>query len=249
MHLRLPFGAQQLRGVRLLSYLPGVPLYTVERTAVQRHRLAALLARLGLALRGFFHGAAAHDLAWDIKNASRLRALLAHIPDRDRRNTAEYFLDNFELNAQPLLPRMRAQVVHNDLNPHNVLVDPVAHDDIAGILDFGDMVHTALINDVAVGASYHMSGSGDPWDAVAQFVAAYHAISPLERHEVDLLFDLIATRFVLTVSITGWRAVRYPENSAYILKNNAGAWNGLAHLSTLSRDAAQQRLRTACNLE
>lgn len=248
-HLLLPFAENRTRGVRLLSYLPGVPLYTVERTATQRCQLAALLARLGLALRGFFHGAAGHDLAWDIKNASRLRALLAHIADAERRRTAQHFLDNFELHAQPLLPRLRAQVVHNDLNPHNVLVDPERHDCIAGILDFGDMVHTPLVNDVAVGASYHMNGAGDPWDAVAEFVASYHAVSPLEREEVDLLFDLIAARFVLTVTITGWRAQRYPENSAYILKNNAGAWNGLTYLRTLPRETAQARLRIACNME
>ncbi|WP_213778089.1 phosphotransferase [Caballeronia sp. dw_276] len=250
-HLRLAYGHHAERAVRLLSYLPGVPLYTVERTAAQRQQLGALLARLGLALRGFFHSAAGHDLAWDIKNASRLRALIAHIPDVSRRQMVEAFLDNFERHAQLVLPRLRAQVVHNDLNPHNVLVDPADHDRVAGILDFGDMVHTSLINDVAVGASYHMSGVGseDPWDCVAQFVAAYHAVSPLERVELDLLYDLIAARFVLTVSITGWRAARYPENSAYILKNNASAWSGLAHLSTLRRDEAQRRLRAACNME
>jgi Ser/Thr protein kinase RdoA (MazF antagonist) len=248
-HLRLPYEAGGLRAVRVLSYLPGVPLYTVERTAAQRQQLGALLAQLGLALRGFFHGAAGHDLAWDIKNASRLRTLISHIDDAARRQMVEHFLDNFEHHAQPVLPRLRAQVVHNDLNPHNVLVDPADHDRIAGILDFGDMVYTSLVNDVAVGASYHMNGPGDPWECVAQFVAAYHAVSPLERIEVDLLFDLIAARFVLTVCITGWRAARYPENSAYILKNNAGAWNGLAHLSTLPRDEAQRRLRAACNME
>jgi hypothetical protein len=54
---------------------------------------------------------------------------------------------------------------------------------------------------------------------------------------------------VVTVAITGWRAERYPQNSAYILKNNASAWKGLAHLSTTKRDIAQRRLRVACNME
>jgi hydroxylysine kinase len=248
-HLRLPFGEGRVRGVRLLSYLQGQPLYTVERTRAHREQMGALLAQLGLALRGFFHASAGHELAWDIKHTSRIKSLARHIPDAGRRAMAEHFLANFERHAEPLLPRLRAQVVHNDLNPHNVLVDTADHDRIAGILDFGDMVHSALVNDVAVGSSYQMGGPGDPWDGVAQFVAAYHAVSPLERAEVDLLYDLIAARFVLTVAITGWRAARYPENSAYILKNNAGAWNGLTHLSTLSRDEAQQRLRAACNME
>jgi hydroxylysine kinase len=248
-HLRLPFEQGRLRAVRLLSYLPGTPLNTVPRTPAHRAELGRHLARLGLALRDFTHCAAGHELAWDIQHASGIRPLIAHIPDPARRALAEHFLTSFEAHAKPVLPGLRAQIIHNDLNFYNVLVDPADQNRLVGILDFGDMVHSPLAVDVAVGASYHMNTSDDPWDAVAQFVGAYHVISPLTRTELDLLYDLIATRFVVTVSITGWRAERHPENSAYILKNNAMAWQGLAHLFTLRRDEAQQRLRAACNME
>lgn len=248
-HLRLPFEQGRLRAVRLLSYLPGTPLNTVEHTAAHRRELGTHLAKLGLALRDFSHHAAGHELAWDIQHASGISPLIAHIPDADRRRLAEQFLISFETNAKPVLPKLRAQVIHNDLNFYNVLVDPNEHDRLVGILDFGDMVFSPLVVDVAVGASYHMNTTDDPWDAVGDFVSAYHAVSPLERDEVDLVYDLIAARFVVTVAITGWRAERYPENSAYILKNNATAWRGLAHLSTLQRDVAQRRLRIACNME
>lgn len=248
-HLRLPFEHGRLRAVRLLSYLPGMPLNTVERTPAHRRELGTHLAKLDLALRDFSHHAAGHELAWDIQHASGIRPLIAHIPVIDRRRLAEDFLVSFETHAKPVLPILRAQVIHNDLNFYNVLVDPIDRDRLVGILDFGDMVFSPLVVDVAVGASYHMNTTGDPWDAVAEFVSAYHAVSPLEQREIDLLYDLIAARFVVTVAITGWRAQRYPENSAYILKNNAAAWHGLAHLSTLSRDVAQRRLRMACNME
>jgi Ser/Thr protein kinase RdoA (MazF antagonist) len=248
-HLRLPFEQGRLRAVRLLSYLPGVPLNTVQRTTAHRRELGTHLAKLDLALRDFSHPAAGHELAWDIQHATGIRPLIAHIPDIGRRQLAEDFLTAFETNAKPVLSKLRAQVIHNDLNFYNVLVDPIDNDRLAGILDFGDMVLSPLAVDVAVGASYHMNTTDDPWDAVAEFVSAYHAVLPLERDEVDLLYYLIAARFVVTVAITGWRAERYPQNSAYILKNNASAWQGLAHLSTLKRDIAQRRLRVACNME
>lgn len=248
-HLRLPFEQGRMRAVRLLSYLPGVPLNTVAHTRAHRAELGRHLARLGLALRDFTHPAAGHELAWDIQHASSIRPLIAYIPDAARRDLAEHFLASFETHAKPLLPSLRAQVIHNDLNFYNVLVDPVDQNRLVGILDFGDMVFSPLAVDVAVGASYHMNTTDDPWQAVAEFVAAYHAVSPLTREELDLLYDLIAARFVVTVSITGWRAERYPQNSAYILKNNATAWQGLAHLFTLPRELAQARLRHACNME
>lgn len=248
-HLRLPFESGRLRGVRLLTYLQGVPLNAVERRAEHRRQLGENLAKLGLALKDFSHPAARHKLQWDIKHASDVRALIDYIADDSQRQVAKRFLTSFEVHAKPRLPNLRAQVVHNDFNPYNVLVDSVTHTQLVGILDFGDMVHTPLAVDVAVGASYFMNTTDDPWDAVAQFVTAYHAVFPLERAELDLLYDLIAARFVVTVAITGWRAQRYPENSAYILKNNATAWGGLSHLSTLSRDVAQRRLRDACQME
>ena len=59
----------------------------------------------------------------------------------------------------PVLPRLRAQVVHNDLAPTNVLVD----DDLAltGITDFGDLTHTALVCDLAIAAADVLSGRAD----------------------------------------------------------------------------------------
>src|SRR5204862_39432 len=57
-------------------------------------------------------------------------------------------LDRFEHRVTPELLRMRAQVVHNDLAPNNVLVDDTLA--VTGITDFGDMTHTALVCDLAV---------------------------------------------------------------------------------------------------
>lgn len=247
-HLNLPIGDGN-RAVRMLSFLPGAPINTVARTANQSREMARILARLNLALRGYFHPAAGHELAWDVKNVSSLRPLLEHVTDPARKALAAHFLENFEVSAKPVLPSLRAQVVHNDLNIYNVLVDPADHDKIVGILDFGDMVFTSLAIDVAVGASFHMNMPGDPWDAAIDFIAAYHQVCPLEPAELDLMYDLIAARFVVTALITGWRAQRHPENSTYILKNNASAWRGLNHLFTLTREKAQSRLRIACNME
>ena len=55
---------------------------------------------------------------------------------------------------------------------------------------------------------------------------------PLQAAELDILFDLIATRMVLTVAITGWRAARYPENAAYILRNNQQRLGGACSAAT-----------------
>lgn len=248
--LSLPFpGEPPTRVVRVVTYAQGEPLYKVRRTPAQRRDLGRGLARLGLALRDFSHPAASYDLLWDLKRASGVRSLLVHIEDAEKRALATRFLEAFEQNALPLLPRLRAQVIHNDLNPHNVLVQPDDHDRVSGILDFGDLIHAPLICDVAIAAAYQVSVEGNPLDTSAEFIAAYHEVSPLERDEVDLLFDLIATRLVMIVAISNWRASQHPENRSYLLRNAPAALSGLERMAALSRGEAQAFLRRACNME
>jgi Ser/Thr protein kinase RdoA (MazF antagonist) len=224
-------------------------LHRTTTTPLQRGNIGRCLASLGLVLRDFAHKAADHDLLWDIKNAMRLRSLLPSTTDGALRAFCESHLDLFEQEVESILPTLRAQVIHNDFNPHNVLVNGSDPDEITGILDFGDMVRTPLILDVAIAASYLTSVEGEALNNVSDFLAAYHGVSPIEPREIDILFDLVVTRLVTTVAITNWRAARYPENSAYILRNNQPARDGLARFATLSRDKVRRHFRRVCGLE
>jgi hydroxylysine kinase len=241
--LRLVIGGTQARTVRLLSFLQGRPLSETPATLGQRRELGRTLARLGLALAAFHHPSDSYELAWDITNAGRLRPLLAHVRGSERAKLAQAALERFETVIEPRIGRLRTQVVHNDLNTHNVLVDPAETNRIVGILDFGDIIRTLLVNDVAIGAAYHVAAYSDPLQGPADFVEAYQEITPLHPEEVELLPDLITTRLLVTVLITGWRAERYPENGRYILKNNGVAWDGLDRLARISPGTAQRRLR------
>ncbi len=234
--------------VRLLSYLPGEPLYRTPASFHQRKELGRCLALIGLALRDFRHPAARHELLWDISNASKLRDRLIHIIDDNLRGLATEFLGVFEANVLPVRRWQRHQVVHNDFNPHNVLVDPTDPSRVTAVLDFGDMVETSLINDVAIAASYQVSGEHSlNW--AAEFVAAYHSVSPLQPEEIEILFELIAVRLVTTITITEWRAQLYPENRAYIMRNHPRAAEGLKSFAAIDRARAQKVFRQACGME
>lgn len=244
--VRIAAGSEHV--VRLLTFLPGEPIYRTASSRQQTENLGRCLARIGLALQDFRHPAASHDILWDLKGAARLRPYLVHIGDDRRKALADEALARFESAILPRLPGFRSQVVHNDFNPHNVLVDPNEPVRVTGVLDFGDMVETPLINDVAVAASYQVEGE-DPLGRAAVFVAAYHATFPLRPEEVEVLFDLITLRQVMTVTITEWRANLYPENKAYILRNQPRAAAALEALNQIGRAAGTARLRQACEME
>lgn len=233
--------------MRVLTYLEGRPLHLAPRTAAQRASMGAMAARISLGLQGFEHPGADHVLQWDIRQASGLRPLLAHVPD-DLRGLCTATLDRFDSRVFPKLADCRWQVVHNDLNPHNVLVDAADPDRISGVLDFGDMVRTPLVCDLGVAASYQVDAA-KPLESLVDFCAAYHRVLPLTALELSLLADLTEARMLTTICITSWRAAKYPGNAAYILRNFPAAKAGLLALSALPRDTVSMALIRACPME
>lgn len=227
--------------LRLLTYLEGMPLHAAPRSAAQRRAMGQMAARVSLGLQGFTHPAAHHVLQWDIRHASALRPLLPAIADDSLRMLATATLDRFDAELAPALPSLRWQVVHNDLNPHNVLVDPDNPDRISGILDFGDMVHTPLVCDTAVTAAYQIDPA-NPLESLLEFARGFHEVLPLTVPERALLPDLTAVRMLTTLAITSSRAARYPDNAPYILRNFASARDGLVALSSLDRARVAQAL-------
>jgi Ser/Thr protein kinase RdoA (MazF antagonist) len=249
VELEVTFDDGSTRVVRLLSFLAGTPMHQVTppSTALRRE-IGHWAARLARALRDFRHPGAGHKLLWDIQHAAELRPLLDSVPIAQR-DVVERFLDGFETHARPRLSQLPAQPVHNDLNPHNIVVVPTDHERIAGIIDFGDLTSTARINDLAIACAYQVADSDDALAPACELIAGYHAVMPLAPDERAVLFDLIATRMVMTVVISNLRAARYPENRGYILRNNKAASARLGRIARLSRDQARQQIERACQGE
>ncbi len=224
-HIQAEDGAKH--SVRVLTYLPGMPpKYDPSEHALLRP-MGACLARLVLALRGFFHPIANYELLWDLKHTPKLRSYLPHISDPNQHELASYFLDRFDRNVLPLIPKLRAQIVHNDFVPDNILVAENDPGEIVGIIDFGDMTHTLLIGDLATTIAPMLRGHADPVGAAVEIVAGYHEMLPLERAELSILYDLIAARLTMLNVIAYWRESIHPYNREYITGGVEATWSTL----------------------
>jgi Ser/Thr protein kinase RdoA (MazF antagonist) len=245
-HSRIAVAADGRRHiVRLLSYLPGRLLGEVPHPPPLLHSVGSTLARLGRALRGFFHPAAGYELLWDLKHAARLREHTHHIADADLRDLADRFLARFEARVLPRLPGLRSQVIHNDTGGNNALVDADGQA-VAGIFDFGDMVHTALVNDVAVTLAEMVLDESDPVQAAMQVLAGYSAVEALREEELALLFDLVAARLAAGVAISAWRVKDHAENRDYIAGEDQAYGAVLEQLAAMDPDFVHDRFREAC---
>jgi 4-aminobutyrate aminotransferase-like enzyme/Ser/Thr protein kinase RdoA (MazF antagonist) len=235
--------------VYLLSYLPGMIAEKAPMTEALLHNHGGLVARLGRAMRGFFHPAAGgRELLWDLRMAERFLPHVAKLQDPARRDMACAFSKNFVASALPRLEGMRAQLIHGDVNPHNLLVDPAEMDRITGIIDFGDMIHAPLILDLASAAGDFLLDKATIVNVIETVAAGYHAVTPLEPAEADILYDLIVMRLLQGTLIAAWRMSEAPDTPVYLHAYFDGHLQVLDELLQIGCDAMTLRIRRVCGL-
>jgi hydroxylysine kinase len=191
------------RLARLFPWLPGTPLEDTRPDATQLAQLGGVLGRLSLALSDFDHPAAEYPYAWDLVQLPRLRPLLERFPS----DAAAEALERFERNVAPRLDELPRQIIHNDFNPGNVLVDAAAAGYVTGILDFGDVIRSARVCDLAVALSYQLFPLGGRWSTITPMIEGFEQHVRLEPAEREVLFDLVVGRFAQRVLINEWLAL------------------------------------------
>ena len=232
--------------LRLLTFLEGEFWMNLhERSNALHINLGNFLGRMDKKLENFSHPAMHRSYLWDISKAADANGKLDCIKNHERRRIAGYFLLQFETEAQPLLSSLRHAYAHHDANDTNVLVQG---ENISGLIDFGDMVFTALINNLAVACTYAMMNHDNPLHAAALVVKGYHSAYPLTKQEVDLLYYLIAARLCISVTQSAFNASIETNNEHHFISEKP-AWDLLCHLIRINPIRAQDSFRKACCFE
>lgn len=236
--------------VRAFGFLDGLEFSQAPDDPRLMRQLGRVLARLDRALQGFFHHAAAHPLAWDIKSFNQLTHLIALVMDDGERQMVEHVRERFQDVVHPAIPGLRAQVIHNDLSYHNAVVEPASMLEISGVFDFGDIIHAPLIQDLAVTAAEVPAGRVDPIARCAEIVAGFHSVTPLEDVEFSLLPDMIAARLALGIIIDAWSGPRvdWKDERAYLAGWRPNAVSMLRRVLEAGPERIEKLLRATCGL-
>ncbi len=219
------------RLARLLTYLPGRVLDYATTTPGQRRSIGRAAGRLSLALSEVEHAASTRVHAWDLQHFGTLRTLLGHVADPAARVLVGGQLDAYDGHLGAALSATRQQIVHHDLNADNLLVDPDVDPEVhpgpdafvIGILDFGDVVRSSVVGDLAVAMSYAVDSGGvldgdldtDPWTAPYQLAQGFQEVRSLAGDEQRLLPHLVTTRLAQRLLLNSWLASTDPANAHY----------------------------------
>ncbi|HET9709858.1 MAG TPA: aminotransferase class III-fold pyridoxal phosphate-dependent enzyme, partial [Gemmatimonadales bacterium] len=248
--LEIPGGDGESHYIRLLSWINGAMLTEIRpHTPELLESLGRVIGQIDVGLEGLEHPAARRPLKWDLARAGWIREHLDAIDDRARRALVQRVLDRFDEEITPALGGVRSGIIYNDANDHNVLVrgeDPWTRR-VTGVIDFGDLVDSAVICDLAIAAAYASLGKADPLTAAARVVAGYQSVRQITEPESDLLDGLITTRLAVSVVNAAIQRTAVPDN-AYLTVSETAAWAALERLLALAPRLGRVVLRDACGL-
>jgi Ser/Thr protein kinase RdoA (MazF antagonist) len=221
--------------VRVLTWLPGRPLADVPPAARSDdllEDLGATMGRTARALAGFDHPAAHRTFQWEAQQG--LEVVAAHAPavvDDER----AALLACWQRRLAPLadrMPALRHGVIHNDANDHNVLVAEDSRS-ISGVLDLGDMVHSVVVNELAVAAAYAALDAPDPVAVIATVQSGFERELPLTTDEAEAVMELVGLRLCTSVALSAHQSRLAPDD-AYLTISERPAWDLLGALERAS---------------
>ncbi len=245
--------------VRCISFLPGQPLakFKPHSPALIRE-IGRVLGELATDLAGLNSlPAAKRELKWDLKNAAGIvESVLTGVTGHENQamaieKTRIEFLQKLFSNYENVASRIESlpkSVIHNDANDYNILIE---HDEQAGLaliglIDFGDIVYSTTINDLAICGAYMMLGKQNPIAAAVELVAGYHQSNPIDEAELSVLFPLMCMRLCQSVCIAAEQKALQPDNE-YLGITEKPAWAAIERLAAVDAAAVHLQFSEACN--
>jgi Ser/Thr protein kinase RdoA (MazF antagonist) len=233
--------------IRVATYISGVALgETRERSTLLLRDLGHKLAQLDIALLDFDRPSIHRNFHWDLANWQTVIAEYSNlISDASLRALVVNYAKAFETTVAPLLSRLRQSVIHGDTNDYNILINDDLSEVVA-IIDFGDMVYSYTIADLAIALAYVVLNTESPVATAANIVAAYHEVLPLTDQEIATVWRLMIMRLCMSVCIAAYQRRERPDNE-YLDISQQAIRERLPDLLQVSQRDANSMLLDALN--
>ena len=230
---------------RMLTFLDGEFLGDAKSTKGLFKSFGVFLAEIDLNLQKIKNPTImARQWEWDIQYLDLNKKYIDDITNAKDRNTVNYFFQQFEENVRPILYKLRKQIIHNDANEWNVLSK---NGKLSGLIDFGDLAYSPLINELAVAITYACFNKKKPLKWASIILKSYSSKLPIKEEEIKILYYLIAARLVISVCNSAHSKKISPDNE-YASVSEKSAWKMLYLWLSINPISAENKFRKAVNL-
>jgi len=233
---------------RLVTYLDGESLSAGEYLAPPVvAALGDLAGRTSLALATYAGPLPPRELQWDLRNAHDVVVRLAEfvsVPGgadaaRDAAGRAADALATYA-------GRLPLQPVHGDLTADNVI--SVAGADgrrrPVGVIDFGDLMRSWGIAELAVTCSSLLPYSGSDPSVILPAIRAFHAVRPITDDELSALWPLVVLR-AAALMVSGRHQASIDAANRYAVGNLDHEWRVFEAATALPIDVMTALVRSA----
>lgn len=242
--------------IRLLTFIPGIPFAEANPHSPELlYQTGEFMAKMVKALSDFSHPESEREVIWDMQHGPQvIEKYRRYIKESSQQTLVERFFSLYQKEAQPFLSDSSKSVIHNDGNDYNIIVSSpdtspgsFGKRSIKGIVDFGDMLKTYTLSELAITCTYVMMNKKDPLDAASQVIAGYHSKLPLTDNELRVLFPMIGMRLCMSICISSFNADKKPDNE-YLQVSSQPAWNLMKKLDAVHPHLALYNFRNASGM-
>jgi len=236
--------------IRLLNYLEGIPLVDFQPHSDELlSDIGTQLGKLSNALQSFDHPEKRLDYRWNILNFLDVISYMDGMT-QEKQAIINHFIRMYEQEVSPRLDTLRHGYIYNDANDHNILVQAQSLTDyqVSGVIDFGDMVYSPTIMELAVCLAYVMMDKPHPLYTASCVIQAYHQQHPLSEDDIAVLFPLVCARLCMSVCISWYQQKQEPDNK-HLSISEKPAWRLLRRLGFVHPRYAHYIFRSACGFD
>jgi 4-aminobutyrate aminotransferase-like enzyme/Ser/Thr protein kinase RdoA (MazF antagonist) len=212
------------------------------------------LGSIDSALAGYDHPGFKREFIWDLSAFERIVAThRSLVSDSAAGSFIDKTMEEYHNVVKPKSAGLRRSVIHNDANDYNIIISPGdgregKQPGMAGLIDFGDMVHSYTVANAAVAMAYIMLGKKEPLRDAATFLSAYHKSFALTESEVEVIFTMARMRLVLSVCIGALQQGERPSDE-YLGISQQAIRDLIPVLESIHPLFAETVFRHACDMD
>ena len=229
---------------RIITYLAGGTLSdNAYLRPAQVAGLGALAGRSCRALEAFDHPGVDRVMQWDVRHGIRTVEVLAeHIADTRQREVVEGAAAQAWQLVAELTDDLPIQVIHGDVTGDNVVCDADGIPD--GIIDFGDLVRSWTVGELAVGIASVLCHDGAEPATILPAIEAFHAVRPLGPAEIEALWPLVVLRAAVLV-VSGRQQSSIDAENDYAVGAQNQEWQIFERAIQIPIDVMTAQIRNA----